>query len=178
MKILIAYATTEGQTRKICQFVADCLFDAGHSVELIQVGADTHVATKRFDAVIFAASVHVGSYQPEMQSFARSHAKGITGQRALFIAVSLAAAGDDVDELADLDAIAARFCSDSGFAPDKVLQVAGAFRFTEYDFFKSWAMRWIAAQKGEEVDPKQDKEYTDWDALRSDVLAWAAIQPE
>jgi menaquinone-dependent protoporphyrinogen oxidase len=38
MKILIAYATTEGQTRKICRYCADVLIDEGHSVELLEVG--------------------------------------------------------------------------------------------------------------------------------------------
>jgi menaquinone-dependent protoporphyrinogen oxidase len=54
-----------------------------------------------------------------------------------------------------------------------VHHVAGAFRFTQYDFFKSLAMRWIAHNKGEEVDPHADKEYTDWDALAALMRRWA-----
>jgi len=55
-----------------------------------------------------------------------------------------------------------------------VVHVAGAFRFAQYDFFKGLAMRWIAHSKGEVVDPHQDKEYTDWDALAGVLDRWPA----
>lgn len=35
MKVLIAYATTEGQTRKISQAIADQVVELGHQVELL-----------------------------------------------------------------------------------------------------------------------------------------------
>ena len=38
MKILIAYGTTEGQTRKIARFCADHLIEQGHSVEILGAG--------------------------------------------------------------------------------------------------------------------------------------------
>ncbi|WP_101067916.1 flavodoxin domain-containing protein [Roseovarius salinarum] len=173
MKILIAYASTEGQTRKIARFCADTLVDDGHSVELMPVADAGAVEPARFDAAILAASVHVGRYQDEMVEFARAHAQALAGLRTLFLSVSLAAAGTDPEEHADLDRIAAAFAETTGWTPGRVEQVAGAFRFTEYDFFKAWAMRWIAHQKGEAVDPRGDREYTDWAALESVLSDWA-----
>ena len=38
MKILVVYATTEGQTRKVARHVFDRLAGAGHSVELLPAG--------------------------------------------------------------------------------------------------------------------------------------------
>lgn len=172
MTILIAYATTEGQTRKICRFCADCLTGAGHSVELLPVGAGEELDPTRYEAAILAASVHIGRFQPEMVRFATRYGAALSARPVLFLAVSLAAAGDDPDELADLERIAQAFRDETGLRPERTLQVAGAFRFTEYDFFKSWAMRWIAAQKGQAVDPGQDREYTDWDALRTALAGW------
>ena len=60
----------------------------------------------------------------------------------------------------------------NGYDPDRVAQVAGAFRFTEYDFFRSWAMRYIAAIKDQEIDPHGDTELTDWPGLRRTVETW------
>ena len=45
-----------------------------------------------------------------------------------------------------------------------IQQVAGALRFTQYDFFKKFIMRMIAKKAGEK-DPSGDKEYTDWARL-------------
>ena len=44
----------------------------------------------------------------------------------------------------------------------------------EYDFFRAWAMRRIADQKGEAVEPGKDKEYTDWAALILALDTWVA----
>ena len=55
--------------------------------------------------------------------------------------------------------------ADTGWTPGQILHVAGAFRFTEYDFFKGWVMRLIAKEKKVEVDPHRDLELTDWPAL-------------
>lgn len=173
MNILVVYATTEGQTRRIARFCADHLHGAGHTVELLPAAEGAELNLARFDAAVLLASVHAGRYQPEIGTFASAHSEGLNKLRTLFLPVSLAAAGDDADELADLDRIATDFAAGTGWTPGRVEQVAGAFRFTQYDFFKSWAMRWIAARKGEDVTPNEDREYTDWSALRALLADWA-----
>lgn len=177
MRILVCYATTEGQTRKICRFVADHLMDGGHSVELL--AADDGLAEacgvdlNRFDAAVLAGSVHVGRVQRALIEFASDLAEGFRQIPVLYLQVSLAAAGKDAEELAELERITEETVAQFGWTPAKVLQVAGAFRFSEYDFFKAWAMRWIASQHGQAVVPGEDREYTDWRALAAAVDAWA-----
>jgi menaquinone-dependent protoporphyrinogen oxidase len=66
------------------------------------------------------------------------------------------------------------FKAETGWTPRQILQVAGAFRFTRYDFFKSWAMRRIAKDKKIKVNPHEDLELTDWSALTRDIQAFRA----
>ena len=172
MNILIAYSTTEGQTRKICRFCADTLMEAGHSVELLQVCGEDTIEPDRYDAVILAASLHMNHYQKEMVRFASRHGPALSRKPSLFLSVSLAICGDDPHELAELDRIVRDFTEQTGFRPGRIEQVAGAFRFTEYDFFKSWAMRYVAARKGQTIDPHGDTEFTDWSALRAALTDW------
>jgi len=110
MNILIAYATSEGQTRKIARFCADHLITQGHSVELLPLVDDTDdddpVDMSRFDAAILAGSVHGGRLQPQLLRFAARHAAALTGRSGLFLMVSLAAAGNDHEERADIARIA------------------------------------------------------------------------
>lgn len=174
MKILIAYATTEGQTRKICRFCADTLIGVGHSVELLQVQGDDRIDPALYDAVILAASVHINRFQKDMVRFATANAAALSRKPSLFLSVSLAVCGGEPEELAALDRIVAEFSGETGFHPGHVEQVAGAFRFTEYDFFKSLAMRYIASRRDQDVDPHSDTEYTDWDALRITLTDWLA----
>lgn len=175
MTVLIAYATTEGQTRKIARFCADCLIAQGHSVELLplaEAADDDGLDLIRFDSAILAGSVHGGRLQPQLARFAARYATELNVRATMFVMVSLAAAGNDSDEHAHLAQIAADFTDGAGWKPAHIAHVAGAFRFTQYDFFKGLAMRWIAHSKGEEVDRHSDKEYTDWSALAALLNQW------
>ncbi len=174
MRILIAYATTDGQTRKIARFAADHLTDQRTSTELMNVAYAEGLDVARFDSVILAASLHVGGFQTAMITFAKANATALNAKPTLFLSVSLSAAGDDAEDWTGLKVCVETFLSQTGWAPFCIHHVAGAFRFTEYDFFRAWAMRLIAAQKGEVVDPHGNKEYTDWPELAAILTDWQA----
>lgn len=172
MKILIAYASTEGQTRKIARYAADYLIEHGHSVELAGAEDAQDAELARFNAVMLAGSVHGGKYQKPLVTLAKNKAAALSQVKSAFLSVSLAAAGTDPDDWAGLTECVNRFAEKTGWTPPTVMHVAGAFRFSEYDFLKSWAMRWIASQKDEDVDPHKDKEYTDWAGLKKTLDGW------
>lgn len=172
MNILICYATTEGQTRKIMRFCADEMLAQGHGVELLPVSEADPIDFARYDAAILAGSVHIGAIQEELCDFASRHHARLNAMPTLFLVVSLAAAGKDGSDHAELDKIAEGFCTAAQWTPGSTHHVAGAFRFSKYDFFKTWAMRYIASQYGQKVDPHSDTEYTDWDDLSAVLKGW------
>lgn len=174
MYLLIAYATTDGQTRKIARFASDRLVGQGHAVELLNVADADGIDLGRFDAAILAGSLHVGGYQKSLSRFVAAAKVDLATLPTLFLAVSLSAAGTDAEDWEGLRKCLSAFESETGWTPGRVEHVAGAFRFTEYDFFRAWAMRRIADQKGEAVEPGKDKEYTDWTALGIALEGWVA----
>ena len=174
MYFLITYATTDGQTRKIARFVADRLAGQGQSVELLNVEDAGGIDLGRFDAAVLAGSLHVGGYQKALERYVAAARVELATLPTLFLAVSLSAAGNNPDDWAGLRKCLAAFELETGWTPGRVEHVAGAFRFAEYDFFRAWAMRRIADQKGEAVEPGKDKEYTDWSALGHTLDAWVA----
>jgi menaquinone-dependent protoporphyrinogen oxidase len=176
MYLLIAYATTDGQTRKIARFTADRLAAKGHPVELLNLDDAAGLDLARFDATILAGSLHAGGYQKTLARFAAERKAELALMPSLFLAVSLSAAGKDPDDWAGLRKCLADFETETGWTPGRVEHVAGAFKFSEYDFFRAWAMRRIADQKGEAVEAGKDKEYTDWAALGVALDAWVAGQ--
>ena len=178
MFLLIAYATTDGQTRRIARFAADRLAAVGHSVELLNVEDAEGLDLARFDAAILAGSLHAGGYQKTLARFATGQAALLALMPTLFLAVSLSAAGNDPDDWAGLRKCLAEFETGTGWTPGRVEHVAGAFRFSEYDFFRAWAMRRIADQKGEAIEAGKDKEYTDWAALGAALDRWVADLPK
>ena len=162
-RLLIVYGTTEGQTRKIAEHVAGGV--AGWTVTLHDATAlPADLDPAAYDAVIVAASLHVGRHQTAVEHFVRRHRTALAASRTAFLSVSLSAAGDEHDRQ-DAHDCAERFLSETGWRPDALHLVAGAFRFTEYDFFKRWIMRRIAREKGTPTDTSRDWELTDWTDL-------------
>lgn len=169
MRVLIFYGTTEGQTRKIAHFVADRVEDAGHMavvVDAADVASDFEIPP--VDAVIVAASVHVGHYHSAVQHVIKANRDRLAALPTLFLSISLAAAGDESD-LSDVARCTDRFLRATGWAPARVEHVAGAFKYTEYDFFKRWAMKYIALRHGQPTDTSRDYELTDWPGLEKTI---------
>ena len=163
MRVLIVFGTTEGQTAKIAGFVADRLRAKGHDALLIDAGVEAvSPPPTEFDAVLVAASLHAGRYQPAVIGFVRQHRAAIGARTNAFLSVSLAAAGHDAEDRTGLERCVTAFVGESGWRPDRIDHVAGAFRYTEYDFFKRWAMKYIAYRKGAPTDTTRDHELTDW----------------
>lgn len=166
MKLLLVYGTTEGQSRKIAGFVADLVSQRGHQTQLVNaIDATPAVNPRDFDAVIIAASVHAGRYQSAVVHFVKDHLATIDTRSNAFLSVSLAAAGDDQEDVEGLKKCVADFAHETGWTPHCTHHVAGAFRYTAYDFLKRWAMKYIAYRKGGPTDTSRDYELTDWDDL-------------
>jgi menaquinone-dependent protoporphyrinogen oxidase len=166
MKLLLIYGTNEGQTKKISGFVADRLAQGGHETMALNAAASNPAADPGdFDAVIIAASVHEGHYQSAIVSYVREHRAAIDSHANAFLSVSLAAAGDDEDDIEGLRKCVAAFVRETGWTPRRIHHVAGAFRYTAYGFLKRWAMKYIAYRKGAPTDTRRDYELTDWEDL-------------
>lgn len=174
MRVLVGYATTEGQTRRIARHVADRIADGGHAVELLGLADAADIDLRRFDRVIVAASVHVGHYQRPVAEFAASQAERLREKPTLFLSVSLAAAGHEAEDWRGLDRILEDFVDATGWRPGRVQQVAGAYRPAAYDVLRRFVMRRIVAARDPEADPDEDREYTDWQALDTSIDDWLA----
>ena len=177
MKILVAYASTDGQTRKICRVAADYLADAGYLVELLPLADADDIDLTRFDAVLLAASVHGGHYQKELTEFCAKHVGTLARVPSLFLSVSLTAAGHDAEDWQGLSKILTDFTSATGWNPNRVEQLAGAYKPSEYDVFRRFVMRRILAAKDPSADLSADIEYTDWAALKAILADWSASLP-
>lgn len=161
MKLLIIFGTTEGQTRKIAQFLKDEAEKSGHKVTLCDATAKPP-SPNNFDAVLMGASVHVAKYQTAVIHYAKEHHEELNKMPSGFFSVSLAAASDDKESAKELDEILKNFIRETGWKPAYIEQVAGALLYTKYDFFKRFIMRLISKKHGGDTDTSQDHEYTDW----------------
>ena len=165
MRILVCYGTTEGQTRKIAEFVAEMVEKAGHEPALFDVTAINALEPSRCQAAILAGSVHMGRYQQAFVQRIEGWQATLNAMPSAFISVSLSAASPDSHDRAEIDECAQKMLRETGWHPKATLHAAGAIRFSEYDFFKRWLARLIAAQMRRDVGIGGDQEFTDWAAV-------------
>jgi menaquinone-dependent protoporphyrinogen oxidase len=72
MRIAVVYGSTEGHTRDLSEFAARSLREDGHQVARRDAARDTtDLVPGKYNAVLLAASLHVGHYQPALVQFAR-----------------------------------------------------------------------------------------------------------
>jgi menaquinone-dependent protoporphyrinogen oxidase len=162
MRILICYGTTDGQTRRIAEFTAGIVRQRGYDVVLQDACTAGDLEPTQYKAAILAGSVHMGRYQAPLVHWIKQWHDALNAMPTIFVSVSLAAASRDPHDRSEIDECAQKMLHDTGWTPASTAHVAGAIRFTEYDFFKRWLMRMMARQMGKPADPSHDQEYTDW----------------
>jgi menaquinone-dependent protoporphyrinogen oxidase len=136
-----------------------------------------------YQAAIVLASVHLGKHEREMETFVKDHRAELERMPTAFLSVSLSEADAEdatspperrAKAKADAKAMIDAFCQGTGWHPRSVKPVAGALRYTKYNFLVRFVMKRIAKQNGSSTDTSRDHEFTDWVALDRFVNELAA----
>jgi menaquinone-dependent protoporphyrinogen oxidase len=173
--VLIAFASREGQTRKICAHAARFLDGRGCKTQLLDLtlGApDT--AIEHCDAALIAGSVHRGRMDQSLLSFLMRHGAMLGRVPSGFLSVSLSAAAVDASARSAIDEITTQLLYDVGWQPDRVLHVAGAVDVDLLNLLERCAVHAVMQVKGIDIESSGRTELTDWsevDAFVGDLLA-------
>jgi menaquinone-dependent protoporphyrinogen oxidase len=164
--ILIAYATKEGQTRKIAQRIGDRLASQGHAVELVDTDSPTGTLDlERFQVAVVGGPIHARGYPRSIVRFALDHRRFLDRVPSAFFSVGLAIASRTSDGRSGTLEIVERFVQKTGWRPRRVELIAGALPYSKYNFLIRFLMRRISASEGGDTDTSRDYEYTDWSAV-------------
>ena len=168
--ILVAYGTTEGQTRKIAEFIAERLRIRGHRVDLVDTAtAAAEQVTPIYQGAILGGPVHQQKHPASLEDFVKRNHDWLAAMPTAVFSVSLSAALDDMESRIEVQRLLNEFVDDCALRPVATRCVAGALRYTRYDYFKRLMMRMIARQRGQTTDTSKDYEYTDWNDVEAFV---------
>ena len=161
-RILVLYASAEGQTARIAARLAEDLRGRGHTVVLGETQDGVDLAA--YDAVVVGASVHYGRHPARLSSFVRSHASALEMRYGAFFSVSLS--GNEQ--------YAAAFLRKAGWRPALVATFVGALRYSRYGWFKRRLVQGFARMGGHSTDTSRDHDYTNWQAVSGFAETFAA----
>jgi menaquinone-dependent protoporphyrinogen oxidase len=168
--ILVAYGTTEGHTREVAEFVAERLRIRGHRVDVVDTAsaAAAHVQPI-YQAAFIGGSVHYRRHQTALAHFVRVNLSWLESIPTAFFSVNLAMKHIDAGDQIEAERNARGFLEETGLQPKRLRLVAGALKYSQYDFFKRFMQRAIARHWGGATDSTADHEYTDWNDVEAFV---------
>ena len=144
-RILVLYATSEGQTARIAHGIAMRLRFDDFVADVVQAGtADPRPSD--YDGIIIAGSIHVGGYQKPIARWLRAHVMEIGDRPTAFVSVCLAVLSKQEKARDEARAIPRRFVDGLGWHPTLIKVVAGALPYTKYSFFTRWIMKRIVVR--------------------------------
>ena len=163
-KILIGYGTTEGQTARIAEYIADVIRGQGHEAQVLDLKRSKDVPLDRTDAVVIGGSIHMGKHEDSVGDFVRKNRGALERLPSAFFSVSLAAHGD----MENARAYVENFEQQTGWRPTQVGYFGGALLYRQYGLIKRLMMKKIVRDKpgNLSLDTSRDHEYTEWDDVR------------
>ena len=163
-KILIGYGTTEGQTARITEYIADVMRSQGHEAHVLDLKESKDLALESYDAVIVGGSIHMGRHEEHVADFVRKNRVSLERLLSAFFSVSLAAHGD----MENARAYVKNFEQETGWRPMQVGYFGGALLYRQYGLLKRLMMKKIVRDKpgNLSLDTSRNHEYTEWDDVQ------------
>lgn len=165
--VLIFYATTDGQTRRIAERIASDIGARGFEARAIDVASAEAERLNWNDVrgVVLGASLHAGRHQHAASAFAARHRDRLNLYPSAFFSVSLSAASHNPEEVATAARLARELPAKAGWRPTLVECFGGRLAYTRYGWLTKHMMQRIARKEGGPTDTHHDHDLTDWDAV-------------
>jgi menaquinone-dependent protoporphyrinogen oxidase len=162
-KVLIVFHTSEGQTAKIAERIAEVLRADGLSADVRE--AEVAPAPAGYDGVVVGDSIHV-HHSRQVVRYVQDHVEALDVMPTALFQVSMTSARPDEAHEAAAHGLVNELLDKTTFDPDVVGIFAGRLAYTQYGWFKRHLMQAITKREGgDDTDTTRDVEYTDWAAV-------------
>lgn len=162
-RILIAYASSYGQTRKIANTLAAELRARGHEVELADALMAMPPPVEDYDAVVIGSRVQNRMHARPLLEYIHDNIVELAAIPSYMFSVSMAAAGTAAT---DPQGYLERLFATTHWHPRAAIAFAGGLPYRSYGFFLRLVMKAISWFSGHSTDTSRDHEYTDWAQVR------------
>ena len=169
-KIGIIYATVDGQTLKICNYIIDLLHQKQKNVELYSID-DFNGNITDYDILIIGASIRYGVHNEKISKFIMNNKEALNKIKTAFFSVNLVARKPDKN-LPDTNPYLVKFIEKINWRPDVLDVFAGKLDYKSYPFWDRIMIKLIMKMTKGPTKTDQPIEYTDWkrvDAFASKI---------
>ncbi len=165
-RILIAYATTDGHTPKICARQQQVLEQLGHSVQVLPLAQADALDLAGFDKIVIGASIRYGKHQPLVAQFITRHQALLESKPSAFFSVNIVARKPEKNTPAT-NPYLIKFLRQISWKPKLLGVFAGKLDYPRYGFFDRFMIRLIMRMTQGPTDPKAVIDFTDWQQVQA-----------
>lgn len=162
-KLLIIYATVDGQAELIARRIAQTASRSGVEAAVRNVRDKPAADLTRCGSVIIVASVRYGRHSRAITRFVRANRERLASLPSALVSVSGSAV--DAATRPEAEQYVHDFLRITGWTPAEQLLIGGAVKFTKYNFLIRLITRRAFAAKGVTIDSRRDHDFTDWQAV-------------
>ena len=160
-RILLAYSTVDGHTRKICERLRERLHGDGHAVSLADLGQTMTANLDSCDKVVIGASIRYGKHRPAVYEFIRMNQRALESRPSAFFTVNVVARKPGKDT-PDTNPYLKGFRRKTTWQPALLGVFAGKIDYQRYRFFDREMIRFIMWLTHGPTGSHDCVEFTDW----------------
>lgn len=164
VNILIAYSTTDGHTKRICERLKRVIEEQAHKVTLACINDERQIELDSFDTVVIGASIRYGRHRPQVYEFIRKNQQALGNRPNAFFSVNIVARKSEKNE-PETNPYVRKFLRQVAWNPEKLAVFAGKIDYPMYAFWDRQIIRFIMWMTKGPTDPHAVVEFTDWDKV-------------
>jgi menaquinone-dependent protoporphyrinogen oxidase len=166
VRILIAYSTTDGHTREICERLRLVLQRDGNDVTLLSVADESVADLRAFDRIVVGASIRYGKHSPLLIDFVHRNADILNDRPSAFFSVSVSARKPR-NRQPETNAYLRKFLRQVSWRPREIGIFAGKIDYPRYSFFDRMMIRFIMLLTGGPTERDAVVDFTDWNEVEA-----------
>ena len=140
-KYLFLYSTTDGHTKRICEYIGNILKQQNHEIKIEPISLELKKLSE-YDAIILGASIRYGKHQKSVFNFINKHKDLLETKKSAFFSVNGVARKSE-KKSPKTNPYMKKFLKTSSWLPNKLGVFAGKVDYPSYKFFDKYIIRMI-----------------------------------
>lgn len=160
-KILLLFATTDGQTLRICQRLQQVAQAKDLEVSLLPVKDWAGIDLAPFDKIVVGASIRYGKHSPLVHDFVKQRRAVLAAKRCAFFSVNVVARKPEKNQPHN-NPYLLKFLKKTQWQPQQLAVFAGKIDYPKLGALDRNMIRFIMWVTNGPTDPTGTFEFTDW----------------
>ena len=164
-KTVIIYASTDGQTLKICNALRAQLQQNNQKIDLFSI-EDFNEKITNYDKIIIGASIRYGVHNKHIIDFMNTHKEQLNNKKTAFFSVNLVARKPEKNT-PSTNPYVVKFFKTIDWKPTIVEVFAGKLDYQKYPFFDKIMIQFIMWMTKGPTNSDAKIEYTNWEKVKA-----------